>query len=307
MEATIYRYKITRPNWGEDVLTESILVKIASLLMEQPFYGDDPKNQFGFTQCGYYNSLIYGLFVQKFPSIVIDYHPKTKEELIREVIDCGEYLFVLDLLKYEIFFQTKKAFGLPTTKDINSRFVALLNLALDKVHYFFGEIVLTEDEIDRDKIVRIFYEVADKVTALDLEGFDMNLIKEEKIKRGGKRQTYFNPIEEYQEAMEEGAFRLGQHAEKASIKAKDGESLKKDPITRAMLESSKVPVKIVFIVDNIQFIEYGVSKSKFIINVEGDSYNLKEQIEGILSKYFGDGLTKPIVLKKKSDQGSLEL
>ena len=66
MNATIYRYKIIGANWGKDALTEYLLKQIVDLLMKQPFSGDDPKAQFGFTQCGYKDGKVFGLFVQKF-------------------------------------------------------------------------------------------------------------------------------------------------------------------------------------------------------------------------------------------------
>lgn len=279
MDATIYRYKIIRANWGAGVMTESFLKQIAVLLMKQPFKGDDKKTQFGFTQCGYKNGKVFGLFVQKYPTTLIDYNPITKEEIKNPTIDCGEYLFVLNLTEYEIFLQARKHSDLPSREEIKRRFISLLIPVLYSLNqYSFRDIEVTQDEVDRDRIVSIFYEKSDRVIELEFDEFDINLIQEEKRKRGGRRQTYFNPKEEYQEALEESAIRLAQHADKASIKAKEGENLKSDPITRAMLEASRKPVKIVYTYENEQYTEFGVNKSKEKITVEGDSFNLNDQI-----------------------------
>lgn len=304
MNATIYRYKIIGANWGKGVMTESLLKQIADLLMKQRFYGDVTETQFGFTQCDYKDGKIFGLFVQKYPTTLIDYDSITKEEIKNPTIDCGEYLFVLNLVEYEIFLQARKSSDLPAREEINRRFVSLLVPVLYSLKYYsFKDIEVTQDEVDRDRMVSIFYEKSDRVIELEFDEFDINLIQEEKRKRGGKRQTYFNPKEEYQEALEESAIRLAQHADKASIKAKQGENLKSDPITRAMLEASRKPVKIVYTYENEQYTEFGVNKSKEVITVEGDSFNLNEQIENIFANIFGKKSAGND--KKKSDDNQM--
>jgi len=287
MNATIYRYKVIGANWGKDVMTSDLLSQISSFLMDQPFYGDELESQYGFTQCGYKDGKVYGLFIQKYPTTLIDYDAITKEEIKNPTIDCGEYLFVLNLNEYELFLQAKKISDLPSKEEINKRFVGMLTLVLNKANYGFKEIEVTEDIVDRERIVEIFYKEADRVIEMAFDEFDLEIIKEQKQKRNGKRQTYFNPIEAYQEAMEEGAIRLSQHAETAHIKAKQGESLKKDPITRAMLEASKKPTKIVYTVENELYTEFGVTKSKETISIDSESFNLNEQIENILTILLG--------------------
>ena len=111
-------------------------------------------------------------------------------------------------------------------------------------YYSFKDIEVTHDEVDRDRIVSIFYEKSEKVLELEFDEFDINLIREEKEKRGGKRQAYFNPKEEYQEALEESAIRLAQHADKASIKAKQGENLKKTLLLAQCLRHQEDPLKL---------------------------------------------------------------
>lgn len=305
MNATIYRYKIIGANWGDSVMTEALLEKIAVLLMEHPFYGDEAETQFGFTQCDYKDGKIFGLFIQKYSAILIDYDPVTKAEIKKSTIDCGEYLFVLNLTEYEIFFQTRKSSDLPSNEEINRRFVGQLKLVLHSINYGFEYIEVTQDKTDRDKIVSIFYEISDRVLELEFDEFDINLIEEEKKKRGGKRQVYFNPKEEYQEALEESAIRLAKHTDKASIKAKQGENLKNDPITRAMLEVSRKPIKIVYTCENEQYTEFGVTKRKEVIAVEGDSFNLIDQIENIFSNIFGKKRNDNDKKKRNDGQGNL--
>lgn len=307
MDITIYRYRIIGASWGSEVISSELSLQLAGALMQQPLYGDDPETQFGFTQCSSSNNLCYGLFVQKFPLTLIDYDAITKEEVRQESIDTGEYLFVLDLSEYEVYLQTKKSSKLPNRDEILKRYVSLLKFVMNKsLNYGFEYLAETVDEIDREKVMNIFYVDSEKVTELELEDFDLNLIEEQKKVRG-KRQTYFNPIEEYQEAMEAGAIRLSQHAEKTYVKAKPGEDLKKDPITRAMLEGSRKPIKITYVKEGETRTEYGVNKSKEKITVEGDDYDLVNQIDGILSSLMGTEKRKKRNKKKNDDESQTRL
>ena len=137
------------------------------------------------------------------------------------------------------------------------------------------------------KIVDIFYHQADSVIELEFEDFDKDLIEFQKVERG-RRQTYFNPIEEYQEAAEAGALRFATNAEKAHMKAKQGESFKKDPIARAMLEGSKKPTKIVYTKDLSIITQYGVTRSKETISIPSElDIENSEQILGIISCLVG--------------------
>jgi len=307
MDITIYRYRIIGSSWGSEVINSEIASKLGIALMEQPLYGDDPETQFGFTQCNSSENLCYGLFVQKFPTTLIDYDAITKVEERKESIDTGEYLFILDLSAYEVYLQTKKSSKLPNKDEILKRFISLLKFVMNKsLNLGFEYLKETVDEIDRDKVMTIFYTEAEKVTELELEDFDLNLIEEQKRVRG-RRQTYFNPIEAYQEAMEAGAIRLSQHAEKTYVRAKPGEDLKKDPITRAMLEGSRKPVKITYVKEGETHTEFGVTKSKEKITVEGEDYDLVNQIGGILSSLMGTEKKKKRSSKKKSDDPQTRL
>ena len=305
MNATIYRYKIIGASWGDGVMTETLLRSIADLLMKQHFSGGETETKYGFTQCGYKELKVFGLFIQKYPAILIDYDPITKEEIKNSTIDCGEYLFVLNLSEYEVFLQARKSSDLPSKDEIAKRFDGQLQLILHSLNYGYKYLEIKQDKVDRDRIVSIFYDFSDKVLEMEFDEFDVKLIEEEKKKRGGKRQTYFNPIEEYQEALEESAIRLAQHTDKAYIKAKQGESLKKDPITRAMLEASRKPIKIVYTHNSEQFTEFGVTKRKEVISVEGNSFNLPDQIENIFSSLFSKQQKSDEKPDSESIQGKL--
>lgn len=302
MDVTIYRYRIKQANWGAEKINEALTINIASSLTEQPFIGEFDESKYGFAQCISREKNVIGVFVQKFPTTLIDYDPITKDEIQKNVVDCGEYLFVLDFENYDIYLQSKRSTDLPNKEEIKKRFTSLLKLILvEKLSMIFSHLEETQDEVNREHIVELFYTESDKVIELDLDDFDINLINDQKRARGGKRQTYFNPIEEYQEAMEAAAIRLSEHADKTYIRAKKGESLKKDPIARAMLEGSRKPIKITYIKDGITYTEYGVTKNKLEISIEGDNFKLIEQVNNIVANIFGDN--KKVKNNKKKDNG----
>lgn len=61
-----------------------------------------------------------------------------------------------------------------------------------------------------------------------------------------------------------------------------------------MLEASRRPVKIVYTYQNVQYTEFGVNKSKEVITVEGESFNLKDQIENIFQIFSVNNLIRTI-------------
>lgn len=81
-----------------------------------------------------------------------------------------------------------------------------------------------------------------------------------------------------------------------------GESFKKDPIVRAMLESAKKPIKIVYRKDEAVHTEYGLTKSKQVITIDSGDYNLEEQIGPILDKLSGADTLRKSALKSNSRQ-----
>ena len=205
-EITLYRYNIFQNYWDENSLTNELLVAISEALNERPFFGNSNNDSFGFLNCGVYEKIIYGHFIQKFSSLAIDYDSETKEEIQTPFIDSADHYFFADLIKLEIVLQAKRAGEIPSRDVILERFKGSFNLVLDSVlRKTFAGLAEAPEEVDREKIVKIFYEDAQKVIQMEFEEFDSELITEEKRKRNGKRQTYFNPREEFQEAMEEGA------------------------------------------------------------------------------------------------------
>jgi hypothetical protein len=143
---------------------------------------------------------------------------------------------------------------------------------------------------------------------MEFSDFDGAFVKEQKRKRNGQLQTYFNPIEEYQEAMEEGSIRFGNHVDYSKVKAKKNESLKKDPIIRAMLEASKKPIKIIYEKDSVMYTDSGVKKQKEKLTLEGENYNLEEdgRAEKIIDALFCNiSSNEKINKKKESNQKGL--
>lgn len=287
MDVTLYRHKTKEPRWDNETVEQSDLTALVVKMNSLPFQGENEDRRFGFAQCNSRDKIIYGLFVQKFPKKLTDYDPETKEERIQTLPDSGEYLFIFYPERYELYLQTKRSADLPPQDTIVSRLIAVLQLAVGAGKYFFTGLEQTRDEVDRQRIIELFYQEADEVTEIELEGFDSQLVHDEKQRRGGERQKYFNPIEEYQEAMEEATLRLGNDAEKVSMKAKRGHSFKKDPIARAALEASRKPIKIVYTKDTETHVEYGITKKKEVLSIEASDYDLDNQIDGILSQLSG--------------------
>ena len=306
MKITLCRYIVEGANWSPESVDESFLDSIVKAMMDLPLRGDKPEEQYGFVQCKHYEKIIYGLFAQKFPTISIDYDPKTKKQKKQKSIDSGTYLIVFRPGKNEIYIQNKRSSDLPSTSQIAKKLADILKLALSNTDYMFSKLTQAQDEVDREHVVKIFYEEADEILEMEFSDFDPLLIEEEKKKRGGKIQTYFNPREEYQEGMEEAAIKIANNAEKASIKSKKGASLKKDPITRAMLEASRRPNKIVYKKEEEKIIDSAVTKKKEIISIEGNELNLENQAQviEILQKLFSRGM--PVVKKRVIDQGGQE-
>lgn len=289
MTITLYRYRIKNASWDVDILSDERLLKIATALSRYPLYGEEDKSKFGILKCDILDGKLYGVFIQKHPKTVTDYDTETKEEIKREVTESGEYFFILDVNKHVYYLQARRSNELPRRKDICRKFMNIFNLSQSSEGYGFKDFEEAEEQIDREKIKKIFYNDAQSVTEIELNDFDQFLIFSEKDARGGIRQTYFNPREEYQEAMEEGAVKFSQHAEKAFVKAKQGESLQKDPLTRAMLESSRKPTKIVYIKENKKFTAHGVTETKVTVSLESDRLDMNDekQIEAIFANIYG--------------------
>lgn len=284
MNITLNRLKAHSPYWDADSITSEDIQQLEKNLTDLPFAGEEEDRKFGFAHCGSKNGVVYGLFIQKYPKVATDYNSDTKEETVQKVRDSGKYLFIFYPNRYELYLQAKRSSDLPSTDEITRKFVELWRLANQTSKFMLTNFEPTEDEYDRDKIVKIFYEEADVVMELEMEGFDRNLVYEQKQLRGGVHQTYFNPIDEYQPAMEEGALRFGQNTEKASVRAKKGENFKKDAIVRAMLESSRKPTKIVYRKDSVAHTEYGVTKKKEVISIEASDLDIESHIDSIIAR-----------------------
>lgn len=224
MDVTLNRLIARKPLWGAEKVTPQAVSKFTKILREQPFSGDVEDRKFGFAQCGNTDEVIYGLFVQKFPKVIIDYKGEEKQEERQKIRDTGEYLFIFYPKRFELYLQARRSRDLPGTTEIIQKFVSLWRFAASDGGMFLVDTFdYTRDIVDRDRIVKIFYEEADAITELELEGFDRSLIDEQKRLRGGGYQTYFNPIDEYQPAMDEAAYRFGKNADKVTVKAKAGE------------------------------------------------------------------------------------
>lgn len=286
MDVTLYRYRVDGANWSRESTDEISLSVLVQAMMELPFQGEDEERQYGFAHCGVLNGVVYGLYVQKFPKVLTDYDKDTKQEIKQDSVDSGEYLFVCRLKEYEIHLQNKRSSDLADKVEILKRFSALLKMAMNATKFMFSSLTEAQDEVDRDRVVKIFYEEADTILEMDFADFDISLIEEEKQKRGGAIQKYFNPIEEYQPAMQEAAIRMATNAEKTSVKAKKGGNLKKDPITRAMLEVSRKPMKIVYIKEENEYTDSAVTKRKEVISIEGGDLDLSDaqQVQDIFTK-----------------------
>jgi hypothetical protein len=303
MEITLNRLRARSPRWNAENVTHQDIDSLVTKMLEQPFEGSDDDYKYGFAHCGRKDDVLYGLFVQKFPKKVTDYNPQTKEETTQAIRDSGAYLFIFYPKRYELYLQARRSADLPGTTEIIKRFVGLMKLAVGINGKFMATTFdYTEDEVDRGHIVDIFYNQADSITELELEDFDRQLVYEQKNERGNIIQTYFNPIDEYQPAMEEAALRFGTNAERVIVKAKRNENFKKDPIVRAMLEGSRKPVRIVYKKDSETHTEYGVTKKKEIISIESDEFDLDNQIDTILARLEGSDTLRQVDRRARNDQ-----
>ena len=283
MDVTLYKYVTGGARWDGGALVEADYQAVVRDMNGLPLQGYDYDRKYGFAQCGFGIDVVYGLFVQKFPTKLIDYDSETKNETVQSAVDSGEYLFILFPKTYELYLQTKRSSDLPNQDEIIRRFIAVAALANQNNKFLFTDLQLTTDQINRDKIIEIFYEKADSITELELEDFDPAIINEQESQRG-RIQTYFNPYEEYQEALKEAGLRFAGDTKRVNVKAKQGSSFKKDPIARAMLEGSRKPIKIVYQKDSETKTEYGVTKSKEVITIEATEFDLENQIENIVNR-----------------------
>lgn len=303
MDITLNRLRARDPYWSKESVVYSDIEKFTKLIAELPFQGEEEDRKYGFAHCSHTDEVIYGLFVQKYPKTVTDYNTDTKIEESQEIRDTGEYLFIFFPKTYELYLQAKRSSDLPGTTQIIKKFVVLWKMAAaDDGKFLISTFDYTQDEVDRSRILDIFYIEAESISELELEDFDRNLILEQKKVRGGKYQTYFNPIDEYQPAMEEAALRFGNNADKVMVKAKQGESFKKDPIVRAMLEGSRKPIKIVYKKDSVTHTEYGLTKKKEIITIDSGDFDLENQIAPILEKLKGTDTLRKIKQGNVSSQ-----
>jgi hypothetical protein len=285
MEITLYRYIFQGATWAQSGDLVSRAQRLAEKLNESTLQGDEPADQFGFIRCGAVGTYVYGIFVQRFLTHIRDVDSVTKAELSEDTTNRGDYLFIIALHKHEAWLQARRHSELPSRERIELRFKELLQLVMGQVGMGFSEIADTHDITDRDRIVHIFYQEADRVTAMEFTDFDPVIIESQKRLRGGTRQKYFNPIEEYQEAMEESAIRFARNVERSEVKAKEGADLRKDPLTRAMLEGSRVPSKITYTKNSEVISESGVTRRKLVITVEGGvSEHLDDKIGSILAR-----------------------
>ena len=289
MTITLYRYEIIPSSWNNEKIDRDLLKYVANSISKFPFQGRREEEKFGFIKCDVHDDKLYGLFIQKHPSSIINYDDNTKEPINGEVIESGEYFFIIDFLAFSFYLQAKRSTELPKRKEITTKFHSLFNLAVSDLGIYASDFKEADDIVDRERIKNIFYNEADRVTEIELADFFPGIIIDEKGNRGGKRQTYFNPIEEYQEAMEEGALLFAKNAEKAVVKAKKGGNIQKDPITRAMLESANKPSKITYIKENKKIVAHGVIESKVVVSIESDQIDLTDhgQIQSIFNNIYG--------------------
>lgn len=105
--------------------------------------------------------------------------------------------------------------------------------------------------------------------------------------------------------MDLAAVKLANHAERFSVKAKKSESLKKDPIVRAALEGAGKPNKITYTVDTKEITEFGEFKAREKLVIEGDSFNIGEQLEEILEKIGNFSKQVKDIGKTERSQGPL--
>lgn len=285
MDITLYRYLLSGATWDQ-TFNDNDFIALVNILNTTPFQGDDEERKYGFVQCLQYEASIYGLFIQKYPEKLMDYDDNTKEQMVSESINSEEYLFIFTPNKLDLYLQARRNKDLPSRTVIKTRFEEMLKFHLSEIKKGFDDLVKAKDEYDREEALRIFYEISDTVLELDLSEFDEELVNHE-YKRRGKFQTYWNPKDEYQEAGHDAAVKFAKNASRSSIKAKRDQSLKKDPVTRIMLEGSRKPQRIVYTKENETITKDLVHRSKERLYLEDDKYDLEAQVESISHQLKG--------------------
>lgn len=293
-EITLCKYDINISNWESGFITSKLLLDIKQSILKYPFKGVDP-HSYGLVEPIIKDDYLFFKFIHKFPTVLIDYIPETKEEKRTDVLDSADFYVILNLNNLKIYIQSRRSSEFPKKNIILKRVQEVVLDILLENNLIFEKFTESKILYDREKLVKIFYEQADEILEIEFSNFDSDLIIEEKKRRNNKRQVYFNPIEAYNEAMEESAIRLADNAESALIKAKENGNLKKDPITRAMLEGSREPQKMTYTKNGALFHCSSIANNKEKIDInESDDIDLRikkiiEKIEGTMNAFGVDG------------------
>lgn len=125
--------------------------------------------------------------------------------------------------------------------DVEHRSLELIRLLINKHHQtFVPEFTKVGFRFPREYVLRQFDEAPYSVAELSVSDFNLSLLRQ----LGNYK--FFNPHEQFDEALLHGLELAGKQLKSANLKAKGGESLRKNPLARGvsrMADSMKVTLR----------------------------------------------------------------
>jgi hypothetical protein len=219
-------------------LDEAALDHLFKAFAESKLEGATP-NRFGFVKLQRFNGgVFYGYFAHEYARQLIDYDD-SKEEVRRAEGDFVRYAFILDVPSRYLYVHRRHR-PYPTVPDWQTVFARLtdeLRVLVRSAELTppFAIEPLTEGE-SRQQFLDAFFDRANEVTFVELEDFRFDLIPE--------GFHFFNPHEEWDEALRGGMAETIPALQKATISAKPNRSLSRTPVVKGLMRASESPKRM---------------------------------------------------------------
>ena len=205
-------------------------------------------------------NIIYWYFVKYYNE-----HIKTIENPDWKYVQTSEwYLFLYFLDDNRIVFQHKKwIWDKPWISQVLWNYIIYyintLKLAdLKRPDWWEKEELWRE----RKEFLEIFFDKNNKITYLELENFDKNLLLYQKSQNNISKYTYFNPkFDEWDTALQTEEKQI-ENLQYLKVEAKPGKSVSKVPACRIWMASSSSPKKMKFLREKSNIEEVFVEKWK---------------------------------------------
>jgi hypothetical protein len=277
--------------------------KLVNLLNEANFYGGKDSDKFGFLDCNTYQNYIYGFFVQHYLED-IDYYNEDKELIEKNEINSERFAFYINFSDNHILLQSRQNSDLPTRTEIVKRFVEGFNFTSNDLGNGIRINKIDKATIgeDREKIINTFYNTKGRVTKVSAKDFKKDLFNED--------FTWFNPRDEFRDAMQQTGEFFIEHTDQLNAKAKKSGNLQKVPQVRYAVETSNEP-KITVIDDGKESVLATREDVRLQINIS-ENLNTSEEmfielINIVKEKTAGYELKPKNNNVKKDNNGQLPL